>query len=366
MRRRLVVGLGLLVVLCLIGFAISTAFSGTTPPLATTTTTTTAATTPATKQLEVGIRTFSFTNPTGTTYNFATGKTHAGRTIGVEIDYPTYLGSPGTETSNVPIVARKSYPLIVFAPGYRLRPKNYTTLLTSWVKAGFLVAALEFPDTTYPATEPPYRANLPNGTPESDMFNEPADVGFAIQQLTAATTTKNSWLDGLINKNAIVLAGHSDGGDVVAAVVYDAAKRVPGITVRGVAVLSGAEFAIKDQTYSQPPGPPVPLLVVQSMTDVCNPPASAVQLYNAITAPKYYLDLDNATHLGAYNGADPQASTVVEQTTIAFFQGAIGPSAISTQALTAPATVAGVSSLLTGSELAPLPPLSGAPNCPFD
>ena len=105
------------------------------------------------------------------------------------------------------------------------------------------------------------------------MFNEPADVAFAIQQLTAATATKNSWLDGLIDKNAIVLAGHSDGGDVVAALVYDAAKRVPGITVRAVAVLSGAEFAIENQAYSQPPGPPVPLLVVQSMTDVCNPPS---------------------------------------------------------------------------------------------
>jgi pimeloyl-ACP methyl ester carboxylesterase len=191
-------------------------------------------------------------------------------------------------------------------------------------------------------------------------------VAFAIQQLTAATNTKSSWLDGLIDKNSVVLAGHSDGGDVVAAVVYDAAKRVPGITVRAVAVLSGAEFAIKNQTYSQPPGPPVPLLVVQSMTDVCNPPASAVQLYNAITAPKYYLDLDNATHLGPYNGADPQPSTVVEQTTIAFFQGAIGPSAISTQALSAPATVTGVSSLLTANVLAPLPTPSGAPSCPFD
>jgi hypothetical protein len=102
------------------------------------------------------------------------------------------------------------------------------------------------------------------------------------------------------------------------------------------------------------------------MTDICNPPSSAVQLYNAIDAPKYYLDLDNTTHLGPYDGSDPRASTVVEQTTIAFFQGAIGPSAISTQALSSPATVAGVSSLLTASVLAPLPTPSGAPSCPFD
>ena len=77
----------------------------------------TTATTPATKQLEVGIRTFSFTNPTGTTYNYATGKTHAGRTIGVEIDYPTYHGSPGTETPNVPIVSPEEL------PAHRLRAR---------------------------------------------------------------------------------------------------------------------------------------------------------------------------------------------------------------------------------------------------
>jgi pimeloyl-ACP methyl ester carboxylesterase len=365
LRRRLVVGIGLVVVLSLIGFAISTAFSGSTPPRTTTPPTTTV-TFPTTKQLEVGIRSFSFKEPNGTTYDFTTGKTLPGRTIGVEIDYPTYAGAPGSETPNVPIASRKSYPLIVFAPGYRLRPKNYETLLNSWVKAGFLVAALSFPDTTYPASEAPYRAQLPYGSPESDMFNEPADVAFAIQHLTAATATKNSWFDGLIDKNSIVLAGHSDGGDVVAALVYDAAKRVPGVNVRAVAVLSGAEFAIKGQSYSQPSGSSVPLLVVQSMTDDCNAPTFAVQLYNAISAPKYYLDLDNATHLGPYDGADPQVSTVVEQTTIAFFQGAIGPAAISAQSLSAPATVAGVSSLLTASLLAPLPTPSGAPSCPFD
>src|SRR5665213_476042 len=365
MRRRIVVGGGLLVVLCLIGYAISTAFGGTTPPRATTPPTTTV-TTPPVNEVEVGVRTFSYTDPTRKTYDYTTGKTLPSRTVGVELEYPTYHGSAGTETPDVSIVSKKSYPLIVFASGYRLRPKNYSALLDSWVKAGFLVAALEFPDTTYPATEPAYHAQLPHGSPESDLYNEPADVAFAIKNLMAASTTKSSWLDGLINKNAIVLAGHSDGGDVVAALAYDSAAQVAGVTVRGVAVLSGAEFAIANQVYSQPSGPAVPLLVVQSTTDVCNAPSSAVQLYNSIAAPKYYLNLDNATHLGPYNGAQPRVSAIVEQTTTAFFQGAIGPSAISTQALSAPATVAGVSSLTTASSLAPIATPSGSPSCPVD
>jgi predicted dienelactone hydrolase len=367
MRRRAVVGIGLIVVLSLIGLAISSAFGGSTPPAAKSPPTTTV-TTPATKQLEVGVRNFSFTDtsPSRKTYNFTTGKTLNGRTVGVELNYPTYLGSPDSSTPNVPIVSRKSYPLIVFAPGYRLRPQNYATLISAWVKAGFLVAALEFPDTTYPATTAAYEAQLPHGSPESDIYNEPGDVAFAIRQLSAAATTKSNWLDGLINKNGIVLAGHSDGGDVVAALIYDTAARITGMSVRGVAVLSGAEFPIKGQSYSQPTGPVVPLLVVQSMTDICNFPSSAVQLYNAIGAPKYYVDLTDATHLGAYDGTDPQASAVVSRTTIAFFEGAIGTSAISTPALSAQATETGVSSLLTSTLLPPIAATADTTTCPHD
>ena len=162
-------------VLCLIGYANSTAKGGTTPPQATIHPTTTVTTIPV-QQHYVCVRTYSFTDPTRKTYDYTTGKTLAGRTVGVELEYPTYHGSAGIETPDVSIVSKKSYPLIVFAPGYRLRPQNYTTLIDGWVKAGFLVAALEFPDTTYPATEPAYRAQLPFGSPESDMYNEPGDV----------------------------------------------------------------------------------------------------------------------------------------------------------------------------------------------
>jgi predicted dienelactone hydrolase len=366
MRRRAVVGVGLLAALSLIGFAFSAAFGGSTPPSSTTTTTSTAATAPPTHQLEVATRTLSFTDPSRKTVNYVTGKSAAGRTIGVDLDYPTYLGSPNIETPNVAIATHKSYPLIVFAPGYRLDPANYTTLIDSWVKAGFLVAALKFPNTTYPATVAPYKAGLPVGSPEGDMYVEPGDVAFVIHQLEAAATAKNNWLDGLINKNAVLLTGHSDGGDVVAALIYDAAARMTGINVRGVAVLSGAEFAIKAQTYSQPTGPSVPLLVVQSMTDTCNLASSAVQLYNAIGAPKYYLDLDNATHLGAYDGTDAQASAVVARTTIAFFQEAVGTSGTSAAALSAAATDTGVSSLLTASLLAPISVTTNTTTCPTD
>jgi predicted dienelactone hydrolase len=316
--------------------------------------------------LEVGLRTLSFTDPSRKTYNYTTGATLASRTVGVEIRYPTYAGAVGTEALNVAITHRKSYPLILFAPGYRLRAEDYLPLLDSWVKAGFLVAALQFPDTTYPASEPPYAANLPHNLPEADMYNEPADVAFALRQLEDASTTKGNWLHGLIDPTEVALAGHSDGGNVVAAVVYDKAYQVAGINVRAVAVLSGSEFAIANQSYSQPSSPGVPLLVVQSAADTCNPPDQAVQLYNAIGAPKYFLELDNATHLGAYDGTDPAASSIVEKTTASFFSNAFSSNTTADQALLTTATQAGISSLTDPSLAAPIATPPGSSACPVN
>ena len=81
---------------------------------------------------------------------------------------------------------------------YRLAPSDYEALLDSWVSAGFLVAAVEFPDTTFPASDVPYAANLPHGQPESDIYNEPSDIAFVVSALKTTAATKGRWLHGLI------------------------------------------------------------------------------------------------------------------------------------------------------------------------
>ena len=65
------------------------------------------------------------------------------------------------------------------------------------------------------------------------------------------------------------------------------------------------------------------MLVVQSLTDSCNDPADSSKLYNMLVSPKWFLALDDATHLGPYVGDGP-AADVVERTTAGFFDLVVG------------------------------------------
>jgi predicted esterase len=314
----------------------------------------------------VGVRYFSYTDSSRSTYNYVTGEIAKGRKITVELRYPAKgTHKPGTDTSSgAAIVKRKAYPLIVFAPGYRLRPSDYHVLLDSWVDSGYLVASVEFPNTTYPASEAAYAANLPHGTPETDLYLEPGDLAFAIDSLRASARTKKNWLDGLVNPSELVLAGHSDGGSAAAALVYDSPYADSGLDIDAVAVLSGSEFALAGQSYHQPATKGVPLLVLQSAEDRCEAPSSAVQLYNAIGPPKYLDVLTNASHLGAVDGTNSAATGVVKATTTAFFANSLGIRSVSTAEIASAGTVTGVASLTSEATVAAIPAPLGASSCP--
>jgi predicted dienelactone hydrolase len=364
LRRRIAVFAGIPALLALVLFALVGGFSGSSAPPRVPPTTT--APTRTATGITVGMRTYTFVDTTRSTYDYATGKVEAGRKIGVELRYPAKATSGVAAAGGAPIAHRKAYPLILFAPGYRLRAEDYDALLDGWVRDGFLVAAISFPDTTYPASEPPYAAHLPYGSPEADLYDEPGDVAFALRQLTADASTAGNWLDGLVDAHAIALAGHSDGGSAVAALVYDGSYATSGLGVRAVAVLSGAEFAIANQQYGQPADAPVPLLIVQSATDQCNPPNNAVSLYNAIGTPKYFLELADATHLGAYSGTSPAAFAVVEKVTAAFFDRSLGVGSTTEAQLVAAGSVDKVATLVSAAEAAAIPAPSGPTVCPSD
>jgi pimeloyl-ACP methyl ester carboxylesterase len=202
--------------------------------------------------------------------------------------------------------------------------------------------------------------------PETDLYLEPGDIAFGIHALERTASSTGQWLHGLVNVRAVVLAGHSDGGSAVAALVYDSSYAQPDLAVRGVAVLSGAEFPIAKQTYAQPSTGAVPLLVVQSAADRCDAPSGAVQLYNAIGAPKSFDELTSASHLGAVNGTNADAFAVVQRTTAVFFAAAIGTTPRSESQLAAAGSAAGVASLVSISTVAPIPAPPGGTVCPAD
>jgi hypothetical protein len=113
-----------------------------------------------------------------------------------------------------------------------------------------------------------------------------------------------------------------------------------------------------EDVYSLPHGSGPLVLVVQSLTDSCNDPANSSQLYDMLHgATKWFLALDNATHLGPYVGLGT-ASAVVQQATTAFFNLATGRPKASPSALHEAGYKPGVSSITSaaGVPYYPAPP----------
>lgn len=209
------------------------------------------------------------------------------------------------------------HPLLVFSQGFWEPVSAYQVLLRDWASAGFVVAA-----PTYPHTDPPphpYTRSTPTGTnirDADDIVNHPAELRFVIQSVLADADEPDNVLFGRVDATEVGVVGHSDGGDVSLAVAADSADFTP--KVKAVAVLSGAELPnFFGGEYFTPKLPSVPLLAVQSRTDVVNYPSCSVQLYDGAPEPKWYLQLSGVSHLAGYTTAPSR--TVVAKVVARFF-----------------------------------------------
>ena len=177
--------------------------------------------------------TWTDTNPSaGLVVNPAPGGSAGPRTLVTEIWYPSIGGSRNKPTTDAePDYRGGPFPVIVFAHGFDTLPDTYTPLLVSWVKAGFVVVAPLFPDEN---------ANLINSLgsrtttqselAESDVVNEPYDIAYVVDEVESgaggAASSRAAWLKGLVEPGKIALAGHSDGAQAVAALVYSEQVRL--------------------------------------------------------------------------------------------------------------------------------------------
>jgi predicted dienelactone hydrolase len=216
-------------------------------------------------------------------------------------------------TVRYPVVARSGryrhqshglFPLIVFAPGFRHCATVYRDLLRQWSTAGYVVAAVDFPQTSCVTAAPD----------EADVTHQPADLTFVISRLLARSAAPHGRLAGLIAPGEIAVAGHSDGGDTAAALAGAACCRDP--RVAAAVILSGAQWPAFAGSWFARQAPP--LLVIQGTADAWNPPADSVRLYAAdTTGPRFYLELPGADHFAPYQG-DHSPEPIVARVTVAF------------------------------------------------
>ena len=190
------------------------------------------------------------------------------------------------------------HPLVVFAHGFAREPETYTRLLDAWVRAGYVVAAPVFPIEN---------AHARGGPSQSDLVNEPRDLGYVISRLTAPDNPTRPLLD----LRRIAFAGQSDGAVAAFAASYERGYRDP--RARAVMILSGAPLG----SFSTPaPGAP-PLLAVQATADPLNAPATTASYFRSMHRPKFLLWLLGASHKPPYT-TETRYLDVVEETTIAF------------------------------------------------
>lgn len=289
------------------------------------------------------------------------------RTLTTYVRYPAVPGTGGPGTPPVPARDAGPFPLVVFSGGYAVSPEEYSTLLTAWAAAGYVVA-----DPVYPSTTP----SSPGGLDEADIVHHPGDLSAVITALLDADGDAGSaspapsevitagpvgTLAGLITPGEIAAIGHSDGGDVTLAAV--AGSCCQDRRIRAAVILSGAEDAVFGGSYFTAPEVG-PLLVVQGTADTINPEGCSVQLYDQAPRPKAYLSLVDQTHQGPYLEAGTALTTVTLVTTD-FLNGALRGSRAAPAAMGAAGNVPGRSTLFPGAPTGlPPGPCPGAPGAP--
>jgi dienelactone hydrolase len=281
---------------------------------------------------QVGEQQMIFTEPAR---NGPTGQYLDARTLVTTVQYPL---APGSAAGSAAHPATGPLPLLLFAPGFQQCTESYEDLLRIWASAGYVVAAVTFPNTN---------CQLGTAENEQDLVNQPADMSFVLSSLLTLSAQPDNLLSGLLNSQEIAAAGQSDGGDTVAALVANTC--CSDNRVKAAAVLSGAEWPPMPGQYFAHAAPP--MLFVQGNADTINPPSASVRLYGTDGAgTRYYLNLLGAGHLAPYEGANP-VEAVVGRVTLAFFDryvlGQTGAEAAMTQA----GNVGGTASLVSGGHL---------------
>jgi dienelactone hydrolase len=227
------------------------------------------------------------------------------RKLLTQIWYPL-AGKPSKSTPPAP----GPLPVIGFAPGFMQCGGPYSDLLKYWASAGYVIVTTNFPHAD---------CVVGSAATESDLLNEPYDMSYDLTRVLALSAAKHGAakhgpLAGLLNPHQIGIAGQSDGGAVVAAILGNTC--CTDHRVRAIAVESGDEWPpMAGQYFTRPT---VPVLFSQGSADTINPPGCSVTMYLADRAPaRYYLDLFGASHTEPYWGIN-RYEKITARVTLAF------------------------------------------------
>jgi dienelactone hydrolase len=249
---------------------------------------------------------------------------------------PSNGSYPGAKTRtlptllSIPVGAPRPLPLVVFSTGIDGTSTNYQGLYRSWVRAGYAVAAPEFPLS---------KRNAPGGSTIADFASQPGDVRFVLTALLKNSAANSGHLSGMFDPHEIALVGKSLGALTTLRAAYLVADHET--RERAVISLTGGGDA-SPQFFT---GIKVPLLLEHGDADHTVPYRSSVDAFNTAETPKFLVTLFGQDHGGAFDGENNASARVVENTTLDFLDAYVRDGDTGLAKLTHDGTVAKVASI---------------------
>jgi dienelactone hydrolase len=222
---------------------------------------------------------------------------------------PANGSAPGEPTRRLTTVvsypsgAKRPLPLVVFATGFGGTATNYAPLYDDWVRAGYVVAAPNFPLSGEDA---------PGGQTALDLPSQSGDVKFVVDDILRRSKAPKSKLHRIVDPKRVAIAGKSLGAITVLTAGYSPTERIPNL--RAVIAMTGA--ATDDGTYFT--GIDTPLLLLHGDADTTLPIDGSRGVYAKAEPPKFFVTLFGQTHGSAFEGDDSPAAVVVEKATTDF------------------------------------------------
>ena len=174
------------------------------------------------------------------------------------------------------------FPLLIFSHGLGASPQSYESLIEEVAAAGFVVVAPLYPLTS---------ANAPAGVDPADTQNQPGDVSFLIDVVSAAVANSQAPFDNRTNTDTIGTFGHSNGGITTLGVIANSCCRDTRIDA-AVSLSAPAAPYNGEYDFSRT----VPLFFVHGTSDLLIPYEGAVRVFNEVEAAKGMLTLNDIGH----------------------------------------------------------------------
>ncbi len=242
------------------------------------------------------------------------------RTLVTEIYYPV---SPGPR------------PLIMFSHGLGGHPSKFTKLFSVWAAAGYVVVAPAFPLTN---------SDVPGWLADGfDLWDQPRDISFVLDQVLAASTTPGDPLEGRVDPARLGAAGLSLGGATTFALGFNPCCRDDRF--RAVEILSGAMLPMPDAYTFEVS---VPVLIIHGDKDASLPYSGAVQAFGLAKPPKYLVTLIGGTHAPPYEDEPSPHDELVERATVDFWDAYLAGETDRLAELERDAAVDGLSGIQAG------------------